>query len=51
MDKDYKHVKKLFDKFLSRITSEAKEIYLNGDKDNRYPGNLNLVLPILRGNQ
>ena len=49
MDKDYRHVKKLFDKFLNRITSEAKEVYLNGDKDNRYPGNLNLSFAYIEG--
>jgi cysteine desulfurase len=49
MDKDYRHVKKLFDKFLSRITSEAKEVYLNGDKHNRYPGNLNLSFAYIEG--
>ncbi len=49
MDKDYRYVKKLFDKFLSRITSEAKEVYLNGDKDNRYPGNLNLSFAYIEG--
>ena len=49
MDKDYRHVKKLFDKFLSRITSEAKEVYLNGDKDNRYPGNLSLSFAYIEG--
>ena len=49
MDKDYWHVKKLFDKFLNKITSEAKDIYLNGDKDQRYPGNLNLSFAYIEG--
>jgi cysteine desulfurase len=49
MDKDYQHVKKLFDKFLNKITSEAKDIYLNGDKDQRYPGNLNLSFAYIEG--
>jgi cysteine desulfurase len=49
MDKDYRHVKKLFDKFLNKITSEAKDIYLNGDKDQRYPGNLNLSFAYIEG--
>ena len=49
MDKDYKHVKRLFDKFLNKITSEAKEIYLNGDKNKRYPGNLNLSFAYIEG--
>ncbi len=49
MDKDYQHVKKLFDKFLNKITSKAKDIYLNGDKDQRYPGNLNLSFAYIEG--
>ena len=49
MDKDCRHVKKLFDKFLSRITSKAREVYLNGDKHNRYPGNLNLSFAYIEG--
>lgn len=49
MDKDYLHVKKLFDKFLEKITSRAKHIYLNGDKDKRYPGNLNLSFAYIEG--
>jgi cysteine desulfurase len=49
MEKDYQHVKKLFDKFLNKITSEAKDIYLNGDKHKRYPGNLNLSFAYIEG--
>ena len=49
MDKDYKHVKKLFDKFLNKIQSNADEIYLNGDKDQRYHGNLNLSFAYIEG--
>lgn len=49
MDKDYAHVKKLFDKFLNKIQSNADEIYLNGDKDQRYHGNLNLSFAYIEG--
>ncbi len=49
MEKDYAHVKKLFDKFLNTIQSNAKEIYLNGDKEQRYPGNLNLSFAYIEG--
>lgn len=49
MDKDYVHVKKLFDKFLNKIQSNADEIYLNGDKDQRYHGNLNLSFAYIEG--
>lgn len=49
MDKDYKHVKKLFDRFINKITSEASEIHLNGDKEQRYPGNVNLSFAYIEG--
>ena len=49
MEKDYKHVKKLFDRFLNGINAGATEVYLNGDKDQRYPGNLNLSFAYIEG--
>jgi cysteine desulfurase len=49
MSKDHAHAKKLFDKFLNTIQSNAKEIYLNGDKEQRYPGNLNLSFAYIEG--
>lgn len=49
MDRDYAHVKKLFDMFLNRIQSNADEVYLNGDKDQRYHGNLNLSFAYIEG--
>ncbi|NRB11064.1 MAG: IscS subfamily cysteine desulfurase [Rickettsiaceae bacterium] len=49
MAKDYEHVKKLFDKFLDGIQSNAKDIYLNGDRIKRYPGNLNLSFAYIEG--
>ncbi len=49
MTKDYNHTKKLFDKFLEGIQSNAKDIYLNGDRIKRYPGNLNLSFAYIEG--
>lgn len=49
MDRDYKHVKILFNNFFDRITSEVKDVYLNGDKNKRYPGNLNLSFAYIEG--
>jgi len=49
MEKDHQHVKKLFDKFLNTIQSNAEDIYLNGDKEQRYPGNLNLSFAYIEG--
>lgn len=47
--KDYQHIKNLFDKFLAAIRQEIKDVYLNGDKNERYPGNLNLSFAYVEG--
>ncbi|WP_419235333.1 IscS subfamily cysteine desulfurase [Rickettsia endosymbiont of Nabis limbatus] len=49
MEKDTKHVNHLFDKFLDAINSQISEVYLNGDKDQRYKGNLNLSFAGVEG--
>ncbi|PCJ24716.1 MAG: IscS subfamily cysteine desulfurase [Rickettsiales bacterium] len=49
MEKDQKHVRKLFDKFLTAIQSNAEEVFLNGDKEQRYHGNLNLSFAHIEG--
>lgn len=49
MEKDCKHVRKLFDKFLNTIQSNAKDVFLNGDKEQRYHGNLNLSFSYIEG--
>jgi cysteine desulfurase len=49
MEADYKHVKMLFDKFVGTIQRGVKEIYLNGDKENRYHGNINLSFAYIEG--
>ena len=49
MVKDHAHVKKLFDKFLNTIQANAQDIVLNGDKEQRYPGNLNLSFAYIEG--
>lgn len=49
MEKDQAHVKRLFDIFLNKIQSNADEIYLNGDRDQRYHGNLNLSFAYIEG--
>ena len=40
MQKDYAHIKKLSDKFYTEVT-KLTYIYLNGDRENRWVGNLN----------
>ncbi|GAA5252407.1 IscS subfamily cysteine desulfurase [Candidatus Rickettsia kedanie] len=49
MEKDTKHVNYLFDRFLNNIYSRISEVYLNGDKDPRYKGNLNLSFAGVEG--
>lgn len=49
MGKDTKHVNHLFDKFLNNIHSRISEVYLNGDKNQRYKGNLNLSFAGVEG--
>ena len=49
MGQDTKHVNYLFDRFLNNIHSRISEVYLNGDKDQRYKGNLNLSFAGVEG--
>ncbi|QQV75262.1 Cysteine desulfurase IscS [Rickettsia tillamookensis] len=49
MEKDTKHVNYLFDRFLNNIHNRISEVYLNGDKDQRYKGNLNLSFAGVEG--
>jgi len=48
IEKDFQHVKKLSDKFYQAITN-LTHVYLNGDKANRYPGNLNFSFAGIEG--
>jgi len=49
MEKDYNHAKSLSDYFLKKITDSAEEIYINGDLEKRYPGNLNISFAYIEG--
>lgn len=49
MDKDYQHVKYLSDKFYNAINNSIEEVYLNGDREIGYPGNLNLSFAYVEG--
>jgi len=49
MEKDQAHVKKLFDTFLNKIQANAEQVFLNGDRDQRYHGNLNLSFAYIEG--
>lgn len=49
MESEQKHVKALFDKLLNGIMREVPEVQLNGDKEQRYFGNLNLSFSYVEG--
>ena len=48
MDEDNKRIKKLRDKFWDSL-KDMEEIYLNGDLNNRIPGNLNVSFNYVEG--
>lgn len=48
MNENYDHIKNLSDKFFNAI-SEIPHIFLNGDKNNRFPGNLNFSFAAIEG--
>jgi cysteine desulfurase len=48
MDEDNKRIKSLRDKFWNQL-KDVEEIYLNGDLDNRIPGNLNVSFNYVEG--
>lgn len=49
MEKDFHHVQSLFNKFVDTIQKNADEIILNGDRKQRYPGNVNLSFSYIEG--
>lgn len=49
MQKDTAHITKLSKKMWDGLTLSLKEIYLNGDEKNRYPGNLNISFAYVEG--
>jgi cysteine desulfurase len=49
MQKDLDHVKKLFDYFYKKILDNLSEVFLNGDLQKRYPGNINLSFAYAEG--
>ncbi|MDR0296607.1 MAG: IscS subfamily cysteine desulfurase [Rickettsia sp.] len=49
MPKDTKRVEELFDRFYNNITKQITDVYLNGDINKRYKGNLNLSFAYVEG--
>ena len=49
MESDHQWVSYLSDRLYNGITSQVDEVILNGDKEHRYPGNLNLSFAYVEG--
>jgi cysteine desulfurase len=49
MAKDLAHIKALSDRFYDRITAKLPDIHLNGDREHRWPGNLNISFAYVEG--
>ena len=49
MEFDNEHITRLSDKLYDRLMNELPEIFLNGDRDARYPGNLNISFACVEG--
>jgi cysteine desulfurase len=49
MAEELARIKKLHDKFVTKIMDNAKDIYLNGSSVERYPGNINLSFSYIEG--
>lgn len=49
MEKDHKHVKELSDYFCKEILDGVPEVFLNGDREQRIPGNLNISFAYIEG--
>ncbi len=49
MGQDSEHVRRLGDKFLREVMEGIPDVYLNGDRERRYPGNMNLSFAYIEG--
>jgi len=49
MGKDAEHARKLYNKFLTEVLDGVKDVYLNGDREQRWPGNINLSFAYVEG--
>lgn len=49
MAQDHAHLARLNDKFLNAVMDNVPDVYLNGDRERRIPGNLNLSFAYIEG--
>ena len=49
MGKDAQRAREIFNKFMKEVVGGMKDVYLNGDQQSRWPGNLNLSFAYVEG--
>lgn len=49
MGRDLEHVRRLGDKFLKAVLDGVPHVFLNGDREQRYPGNMNISFAYIEG--
>jgi cysteine desulfurase len=49
MGKDNEHIRRLADRLYNGLTEQLDDVVLNGDRDQRFPGNLNLSFSFVEG--
>ena len=49
LERDLEHAKRLSDRLWQGLTSQLDEIVLNGDREKRYPGNMNVSFAFVEG--
>lgn len=49
MGKDAEHVRRLSDRFMTSVMDNIPDVYLNGDREKRWPGNINLSFAYIEG--
>ncbi|KRX03007.1 Pyridoxal phosphate-dependent transferase [Pseudocohnilembus persalinus] len=49
MENDHAHITKLYNKLLGKLQESVPEIYINGDENQRYHGNLNISFAYVEG--
>lgn len=49
MDSEAKRIKMLADKFMDAVHRNVKDVFLNGDEQQRWPGNINLSFAYIEG--
>lgn len=49
MGKDLEHNRRIFDRFMKELCDGMPDVFLNGDREQRYPGNINLSFAYVEG--